>query len=77
MLFGAFVLTARMLGAHILGCMALNHLAPPGDEARRTRRRVLTWLLEGALLPMFYLPLVFVLFICPPVIRVMGALAQP
>jgi hypothetical protein len=52
-------------------------LESPGDEARRTRRRVLLWLLEGALFPMFYLPLVLVLFIGPPVMRLMQALAQP
>jgi hypothetical protein len=77
MLFGALVLTAGVLGAHLLACMALNRLVPPGDEARSTRRYVLSWLLEGALFPMFYLPLVLVLFVGPPVIRVMEALARP
>ncbi len=77
LLFGALVLTAGVLGAHLLACMALNRLVPPGDEARRTRRRVLSWMLEGALFPLFYLPLVLVLFIGPPVIRVLGALARP
>jgi hypothetical protein len=77
LLLGALVLTAGVLGAHLLACIALNRMVPPGDETRRTRRRVLSWLLEGALLPMFYLPLVLVLFIGPPVIRVIGALAQP
>jgi len=77
MLFGAFVLTAGVLGANLLACMLLNRLVPPGDETRRARRYVLTWMLEGALVPMFYLPLVIVLLVGPPVIRVMEALTQP
>jgi hypothetical protein len=77
LLLGALILTAGVLGAHLLGCIVLNRLAPPGEAARRVRRRVLSWLLEAALLPMFYLPVVLALFIGPPVIRVMGALAQP
>ena len=77
LLLGALILTAGVLGAHLLACVALNRLVPPGDETRRTRRLVLSWLLEGALFPMFYLPLVLVLFLGPPVIRVMGALTQP
>jgi hypothetical protein len=77
LLLGALVLTAGVLGAHVLACLALNRLVPPRDEARRTRRRVLSWLLEVALFPMAYLPLVLVLFIGPPVLRVIGALAQP
>jgi hypothetical protein len=77
LLLGALVLTAGVLGAHVLACMALNRLAPPGDEARRTRRRVLTWLLEIALFPMFFLPLTIAMFMGPPVIRVMDALTRP
>ena len=77
LLIGALVLTAGVLGAHILACMALNRLVPAGDEARKTTRYVLSWLLEGAFFPMFYLPLVLVLFIGPPVLRVMEALAKP
>lgn len=77
LLAGALVLTAGVLGAHLLACVALNRLAPPGDEALRTRRRVLSWLVEGALFVLFYLPAVLVLLIGPPVLRVMEALARP
>jgi hypothetical protein len=77
LLLGALVLTAGVLGAHVLACMTLNRLVPPGDEARRTRRRVLSWLLEIALFPMFFLPFTIVLFMGPPVIRVIEALARP
>ena len=77
MVVGALVFTAVVLGANLLSCVALNRLVPPGDETRRTRRLVLSWLLEGALFPMFYLPLVLVLFIGPPVLRVIEALTPP
>jgi hypothetical protein len=77
LLIGALALTAGVLGAHLLACAALNRLAPPGDEARATRRRVLSWLLEGALFPLLYLPLVLVLFIGPPVLRILEALTRP
>ncbi len=77
LLVAALVLTALVLGTHVLACMVLNRLVPPGDAARRTRRRVLSWALEVALFPMSYLPLLLVLFIGPPVLRVLGALTQP
>jgi hypothetical protein len=77
MLLGALVMSAGVLGAHLLACMALNRLVPPGDEARRTRRLVLSWLLEGTLFPMFYLPVVLVIFVGPPVVRVIEALTRP
>jgi hypothetical protein len=77
MLFGALVLATIVLGANLLACVVVNRLAPPGDEGRRLRRLVLSWLLEGALIPMYFLPPVLVLVIGPPVLRVLDALMQP
>jgi hypothetical protein len=77
MVVGALVFTAVVLGANLLSCVALNRLVPPEDEKRRARRLALTWLLEGALFPLSYLPLVLVLFIGPPVLRVIEALTPP
>ncbi len=76
LLVGALVLTAGALAANLLACVGLNRLVPPEDAARRGRRLVLSWLLEGALIPMSYLPLVMVLLIGPPVLRVMDALTR-
>lgn len=77
MLLQAMTLLACGLALHLLACAALNQLAPPGDEALRARRRVLSWLLESAYFLIFYLPVVFVLVVGPAALTIMDALARP
>ncbi len=77
MMVGASVPMTVVLAVHLIGCAILNRLVPPDNPAYKGRRAVLSWMLEGALFPMFYLPIVIVLLVGPPVLRVMESLTQP
>jgi hypothetical protein len=70
MLSAALALLACGLLIHLLLCAGLNRLAPPGDESRRGTRRVLSCLLEGAHLVVFYLPAVCVLLVGPAALSI-------
>jgi hypothetical protein len=77
MLTSAGVLLALGLVLQLLVCVILNHVAPVEDETLKTRRFVLSLLLEVAHLLLFYLPAVFVLLVGPSAIEILRSMTHP
>jgi hypothetical protein len=55
-------------------CLALNWLAPPGDDRRRRLRRWLSLIVLIAFLVLFICPAVFVLLVGPAALRIEDSL---
>ncbi len=77
MLTAAGALLVVGLGLHLPACVALNRVAPPGNDGLRARRMVLSFLLEGTHFLFFCLPAVFVLLVGPAAVTITRTLAQP
>ncbi len=77
MLTGAASLLGVGLVLHLLGCVAINQLAPAADEALLPRRRLLTLLLAVVNLVLFCFPAVFVLLVGPAAVEIVQTMTAP